>query len=324
MNKVAKGLFAMLLVPVFSLCCGMAAAQTYPAKPIRFIAPFAAGGGNDIIGRMIAARLTEHLGKQVIVDNRGGAGGVIGTEMAAHATPDGHTLLIIAAAHTVNASLHTLPYDPIKSFTPVAKLATAPGVLAVHPSVPVNSVKELIAFLKENPGKLTLSTAGAGSSNHLGAALLQKMAGIDFKIVHFKGGGPSLIDQLGGHSQLSYNTIMLSLPHIKSGKLKALGVGGLQRSAVLPDVPTISEAGLPGYEAVNWYGILVPAGTPKPIVDRLHKELNAIMKTAEVVRKFQDQGADVSLMGPAEFGPFIAAEIIKWGRVVKEANIKAE
>lgn len=324
MKKIAKSLFTILVVFAVALCSGMAAAQSYPVKPVRLIIPFPPGGSNDIVGRLIASKLTERLGKQVIADNRGGAGGVIGTEIAAKSDPDGHTLLIISSAYAINASLYKLPYDPIKAFTPVAKLGTGPNVLTVHPSVPVNSVKELIALAKQQPGKLNFAAAGVGSFQHLGTELFRMLASIDIAIVQFKGGGPAMIDLIGGHTQATLGSLIQFMPHIKSGKVKALGTGGAKRSVVLPDVPTIAEAGVSGYEANNWWGVLAPAGTPPSIVGRLYKELTAILSLAEIQKRFLEQGAEVDEMGPAEFGPFIAAETTKWGRVVKEGNIKVE
>ncbi len=300
------------------------AADSYPSKPIRLIIPFPPGGSNDIVGRLIAAKLSESLGKQVVVDNRGGAGGVLGSEMAAKASPDGYTLLIISAAYGFNPALYKLPFDPVKSFVPIAKLGSGPNSLTVHPSVPANTVKELIALAKQKPGQLICGCAGVGSFQHMGTELFKMMAGIDFKIVQFKGGGPAMIDQLGGHSQFSLGSLIQTLPHIQSGKFRILGTGGLKRSAILPNVPTIAEAGVPGYEATNWWGILAPAGTPPPIVDRLDKEIKTLLSSADVQKLFQNEGADVDYLGPAEFGPFIEKEIIKWGKVVKEANIKVE
>ncbi|MDP1991034.1 MAG: tripartite tricarboxylate transporter substrate binding protein [Syntrophales bacterium] len=300
------------------------AADSYPSKPIRLIIPFPPGGSNDIVGRLIAAKLSESLGKQVVVDNRGGAGGVLGSEMAAKASPDGYTLLIISAAYGFNPALYKLPFDPVKSFVPIAKLGSGPNSLTVHPSVPASTVKELITLAKQKPGQLICGCAGVGSFQHMGTELFKMMAGIDFKIVQFKGGGPAMIDQLGGHSQFSLGSLIQTLPHIQSGKFRILGTGGLKRSAILPNVPTIAEAGVPGYEATNWWGILAPAGTPPPIVDRLDKEIKTLLSSADVQKLFQNEGADVDYLGPAEFGPFIEKEIIKWGKVVREANIKVE
>lgn len=317
-------LLALSIVLAVSTATAVAAADSYPSKPVRLVIPFPPGGSNDIVGRLIATKLTERLGRQVIADNRGGAGGVLGTEQAAKAEPDGYTLLLISAAHAINPALYKLPYDHDKAFVPVAKLGSGPNVLTVFPGLPVNSVKDLIALAKEKPGQLVCSAAGVGSFQHLGSELFKTMAGIDIMIVQFKGGGPAMIDALGGHSQISLGSLIQTVPHIRSGKLKALGTGGLKRSAILPDVPTIAEAGVPGYEATNWWGILAPTGTPQAIVDRLYKEISVILASADTKKLFQSEGADTDLLGPAEFGSFIKAETAKWGRVVKQADIKVE
>jgi tripartite-type tricarboxylate transporter receptor subunit TctC len=296
----------------------------YPTKPVRLIIPFPPGGSNDIVGRTIGAQLTERLGKQVIVDNRGGAGGVLGTEVAVKSPPDGYTLLLVSSAYAISPSLHKLPYDPAKAIVPVAILATGPNALCVYPGLPVKSVKELIALAKEKPGQLNYAAAGVGSFQHLGSELFRIMAGVDVVGVQFKGGGPAMIDVVGGHSQVLIGSLIQALPHIRSGKLKVLAVGGSKRSPILPDVPTIAEAGVPGYEATNWWGIAAPAGTPPAIVERLHKELSVILAFAETQKRFLDEGAEVVHMSPAEFGTFIATETAKWARVVKEAGIKAE
>lgn len=300
------------------------AADAYPSKPVRLIIPFPPGGSNDIIGRMIATKLTDRLGKQVIADNRSGAGGVVGTEIAAKAAPDGHTLVIIAAGHAINPALYKLPYDHEKSFVPIAKMGSGPNVLTVYPGLPVGSVKEFISLAKKQPGKLVCASSGIGSFNHLGGELFKMMAGVDFKIVQFKGGGPAMIDTMGGHSQISLGTLTQSLPHIKSGKLKVLGVGGRNRNPMLPDVPTIAEAGVTGYEATNWWGMLVPTGTPKAIVNRLQKELSAIMSSEDTKKMFANQGAEAEMMGSDEFAKFIISETEKWGKVVRESNIKVK
>ena len=246
---------------------------------MRLIIPFPPGGSNDVVGRMIATQLSERLGKQVVVDNRAGAGGVIGTEIAANAPPDGYTLAIISLAHAVNPWLYKLNYDPIKSFAPVGILASGPNVLAVNPGLPVNSVKELVALAKQKPGDLQYASAGIGSFQHLGGELFKLEAGVDMLHVPFKGGGPAMIDVIGGHTKLVFSSLVQTTPHIKSGKLKPLGVGGTKRNPVLPDVPTIAEAGVPTYEAVNWWGIVAPAGTPQAIIDKLHKELTEVQNS---------------------------------------------
>jgi tripartite-type tricarboxylate transporter receptor subunit TctC len=301
-----------------------AAAQDYPAKPVRLIIPFPPGGSNDVVGRMIATHMGEQLGKQVIVDNRAGAGGVIGTEIAANSAPDGYTILVISIAHAANPWLYKLNYDPIKSFTPVGILASGPNVLAINPSLPVNSVKDLIALAKQKPGELQYASAGIGSFQHLGGELFKLEAGVDMLHVPFKGGGPAMIDVIGGHTKLVFSSLVQTTPHIKSGKLKAIGTGGLKRNPVLPDVPTIAEAGVPGYEAVNWWGIVAPAGTPPAIVEKLHKAITEVQASPEVQKQFANEGADIVQMSTSEFGTFMEKEMKKWERVVKEGHIKAE
>ena len=301
------------------------AAQEYPNKPVRLIIPFPPGGSNDVVGRLIATHLSERLGKQVVVDNRGaGAGGVVGSEVGANAPHDGYTLLIISLAHAVNPWLYKLPYDPIKAFTPVAILASGPNVLVVNPGLPVNSVKELLAAAKEKPGQLQYASAGVGSFQHLGGELFKLMAGVNILHVPFKGGGPAMIDVIGGHTKVMFSSLVQTTPHIRSGKLTALGVGGTKRNAVLPEVPTVAESGVPSYEAVNWWGLVAPAGTPAPVIERLHKAVQEVQNSAEVQKQFASEGGEIVRMSPTEFGTFMEKEMTKWGRVVKEGGIKAE
>ena len=299
-------------------------ADVYPTKPVKLVIPFPPGGSNDVVGRVIAQQLGEHLGHQVVVDNRGGAGGVIGTEMVAKAAPDGYTLLFISSAFAANSSLYKLPYDPVKAFVPVAMIAAGPNVLAVAPGLPVNSVRELIALARQKPGQLNYASAGIGSFQHLGSALFVSMARVEIVHVPFKGGGPAMVDVIAGNTQIMLGSLVQTLPQIKSGKLKALGVGGLKRSPTLPDVPTIAEAGVPGYDAVNWWGIIAPAGTPPAIVTRLHRELGAIVQTPGLQKRFEAEAVEAIQMSPAEFGQTIEKETVKWARVVKDAGIKAE
>jgi tripartite-type tricarboxylate transporter receptor subunit TctC len=302
-----------------------AAAQDYPTKPVRLIIPFPPGGSNDVVGRLIATKLGEQLGKQVVVENRAGAGGTIGTELAAKAAPDGYTLQIVSIAHAVNPWLYgKLPYDPIKSFTPIAILASGPNVLAINPTLPVNSVKELVALAKQKPGELQYASAGVGSFQHLGGELFKLEAGVNMLHVPFKGGGPAMIDVIGGHTRLLFSSLVQTTPHIRTGKLKALGVGGAKRSPVLPDVPTIAEAGVPSYEAVNWWGLVAPAGTPAPIIARLHKAVQEVQNAPDVQKQFDSEGAEIVRMSPAEFGDFMEKQMARWGRVVKEAGITAQ
>jgi tripartite-type tricarboxylate transporter receptor subunit TctC len=315
-------LLAIAIAPPLS--AAVAAADAYPSKPVRLIISFAPGGSTDIVGRMIGAKLSERLGKQVIPDNRGGGGGTIGMEMVAKAEPDGYTLLFTSSAITTNPLLFKVPYDPVKSFIPVAKIGSGPAVLTVHPSVPANSVQELIALAKKQPGKLVCAAAGVGSFVHMSSELFKMMAGIDFKVVQFKGGGPAMIDVMGGHSQIMIGTLTMTMPQIKTGKLKALGYAASARTKLMPEMPTVSEAGLPGYESAIWWGIFAPAGTPKEIVGRLYKEIAAIMNSEEMKEVFEKQGSDIDLMDSAGFAKFIEAETVKWGKVVKEGNIKGE
>lgn len=314
----------LVIAMMLPLPAAMAAVDAYPGKPLRLIIPFAPGGITDIIGRIVATKLSERLGTQVVVENRGGAGGIIGMEMAAKAKPDGYTLLFTTAAFATNPSLYKVPFDPIKSFVPIAKVGVGVNVLTVHPGVPINSVKELIALAKRQPGKLACSAAGAGSFGHLAIEYFKSMAGVDFKIVQFKGGGPAAIDTMGGHTQIHFSALSTTLPHIKSGKLKALGVSGATRSRLFPDLPTIAESGVPGYEASIWLGFLAPAGTPMMVVDRIAKELAVMLASEETKKSLENQGVEMDLNGPAEFGKFIEAEIAKWGKVVKEGNIQVE
>jgi tripartite-type tricarboxylate transporter receptor subunit TctC len=303
----------------------IAAAQDYPTKPVRLIIPFPPGGSNDVVGRLFATHLSERLGKQVIVDNRGaGAGGIVGTEVVANAPHDGYTIGVISLAHAVNPWLYKLPYDPIKAFTPVGILGSGPNVLVVNPELPVHSVKELIAAAKEKPGQLQYASAGVGSFQHLGGELFKFMAKADILHIPFKGGGPAMIDVVGGHTKVMFSSLVQTTPHIKSGKLRALGTGGLKRNPVLPDVPTVAEAGVLDYEAVNWWGIVAPAGTPPAIVERLHKAITEVQDSPEVQKQFATEGAEVVKKSSAEFGQFMISEMNKWERVVKEGGIKAE
>jgi tripartite-type tricarboxylate transporter receptor subunit TctC len=301
-----------------------AAAQDYPNRPVRLIIPFPPGGSNDVVGRMIANQLGDKLGKQVYVDNRGGAGGVIGTDAAAKAAPDGYTLLVISIAHAVNPWLYKLNYDPIKDFVPVSILATGPNVLVVHPDLPVKSVKELIDLAKQKPGELFYASAGIGSFQHLGAELFKLMAGVDMVHVPYKGGGPSMMAVIGGHTKIMFSSLVQTTANIKSGQLRPLGVGGLKRSSILPDVPTIAEAGVPGYQGTNWWGIVAPAGIPQAIVDKVHAAVQVVLKSPETKRYFDNEGAEAVEMSTAEFGKFIADETAKWQNVVKQSGMKVQ
>jgi tripartite-type tricarboxylate transporter receptor subunit TctC len=299
-------------------------AQDYPNRPVRLIVPFPPGGSNDVVGRLVAMQLSTQLGQQVFVDNRGGAGGVIGTEACATAAPDGYTLCIVSIAHAVNPALHKLNFDPIKSFTPISIFATGPNVLAINPTLPVNSVKELVALAKQKPGELNYASAGVGSFQHLGGELFKLTAGVNIVHVPYKGGGPAMQDVISGHVKIMFSSLIQTTPFIKSGQLKALGTGGAKRTSVLPDVPTISEAGVPGYVADNWWGLAAPAGLPGPLIEKLYAASQAALKSHELLAAFEREGAAPVTMTTAEFGEYIKGEIAKWGQVVKEGNIQAQ
>src|SRR6476620_1293162 len=292
------------------------AAAEYPDRPVRLIIPFPPGGSNDVVGRLVANQLSEKLGHKVFVDNRGGAGGVLGTEAAAAAAADGYTLLIISIAHAVNPALYKLSYDPIKSVTPISILATGPNVLAVNPQLAVKTVAELVALAKEKPGELDYASAGVGSFQHLGGELFKLVAGVNLQHVPYKGGGPAMQDVIAGHVKIMFSSLVQTTPFIQSGQLRALGTGGAKRNPVLPDVPTIAEAGVPGYVADNWWGLVGPAGLPKAIIDKLYSSTQAALKSPELQAAFDREGAATVEMTSAQFADYIQTEITKWGHVV--------
>jgi tripartite-type tricarboxylate transporter receptor subunit TctC len=320
--------FPMMIAICLALAVSAASvfgADGYPSKPVRLIVPFAPGGTTDIQARVIAPHLSKRLGQQVIVENRGGGGSIIGTEMAAKADPDGYTLILVDVAFTTQPALQKLPYDPMKSFAQIAVVSNATSALIVHPSVPAYSVKEFLALAKQKPGQLIMGTSGMGGGGHFGTSLLQMMANVEFKIVHFKGGGPSMIDLLGGHTNGLLGALSTSYPHIKSGKLRILGTCGLERSIAMPEVPTIAEAGdLPGFEYNSYRGMLAPAGTPPAIINRLTKELKEMLATEEVKKEFLNTGSDVEYHGPAEHARMLEKELAMWAAAAKKANIRME
>ena len=297
--------------------------ESYPTKPIRMIVPFPPGGSNDIIGRYLANHLSERFGKQVVIDNRGGAGGLIGTETAANAVADGHTLLLISVAYTMNAAIYKLPYDSVKSFARVAQLGTGPAAMAAYPGLPANSVKDLIALARAKPNTVVYATAGIGSFQHFASELFRTSAGLTMVHVPYKGGGPAMIDTIAGQAHISIGSLIQFLPHFRTGKLKALGTGGAKRTSVLPDVPAIAED-LPGYEANNWWGILAPAATSPAIVKKLNTEINRVMQLPETQKRFASEGADPVTGTPEDFSRLITTEMVKWAKVAKTANIKAD
>jgi len=313
-----------LIVFLCMLFAGLAQAQPYPVKPIKLIIPFPPGGSNDVIGRAIATQLGERLGQGVVVDNRGGGGGLIGIDAAAKSAPDGYTLLLISTTLPMTIALGRVPQDVMKSFEPISLLGSGPSVLAVPAALPVESVRDLIELAKRKPGELNAGSAGIGSFQHFATELFRLQAGVDFVIVQYKGGGPALTDTLAGHVHMNLGSLVQILPHIRSGKLRALGVGGSRRVPALPDVPTIAEAGVAGYEANNWWGVLAPAGIPPAIASRLRQEIAAILESPDTRKRFEVEGGETSRISAAEFGELIAVETVKWTRVVKQAGIKAE
>jgi tripartite-type tricarboxylate transporter receptor subunit TctC len=321
---MARRLLALLLAAAACAAPATAPAQAYPAKPIRFIVPFAPGGGNDILGRVLAAKLHESFGVPVVVENRGGAGGTIGTEIAAKAAPDGYTVLINNLSVAVNVTLYErLPYDPLKDLQTVALVGRQPNILVVHPSLPARSWKELYALARARPGELSFSSGGVGSSSHLAAELLKLVSGIAMVHVPYKGLGPALIDLVSGQVQLCMATMASALPHVRGGRLRALAVSTAQRVAVVPEVPTLQEAGLRDYEHSTWYGLYVPAGTPRAVVDRLNAAARDAVASADVRRPFDTQGVEPASSTPEEFRAFLAAEIAKWAKVVRAAGLRA-
>jgi tripartite-type tricarboxylate transporter receptor subunit TctC len=319
-----RSLLRAIVGLLIALAAPAAAQQDYPNRPIRLIIPFPPGGSNDIVGRAIATQMSERLGKQVVVDNRTGAAAIVGTEIASKAPPDGYTILIVSLAHSLNPSLYKLPYDPLRAFTPIGIIATGTNALTVHPSLPAHSVKDLIAMAKAKPGELTYASSGVGTFQHLTAELFKLEAKVDLLHVAFRGGGPALTDVLGGHNKIMFSSVVNIVPHVKSGRLRALGTGGKERAPALPDVPTISEAGVPGYEANQWWGLLAPTGTPPAVVARLHKALAEVQDMPEMQQQFEREGAAIKKMSSPEFGQFIESEMSKWARVVKQAGIKPE
>ncbi len=311
---------------LLALSAALASAQSYPTKPIRIVVPFPPGGATDILARDVAQKLTEAWGQQVIVDNRPGAGGNIGSELVAKSAPDGYTLEMgTVGTHAINASLYAkMPYDHVKDFVPVILVAGVPNVLVVNPAVPVNSVAELIAYAKANPGKLNFASSGSGTSIHLSGELFKVMAGVQMTHIPYKGSAPALQDLLGGQVQLMFDNLPPSLPQIKAGKLRALAVTTATRAPALPDVPTIAEAGLPGFESSSWFGLLAPAGTPPAIVVKLNAEVAKWLATPDAKERLAKQGANAVGGSPEDFEKHIAAETVKWAKVVKDSGARVD
>ena len=302
-----------------------AAAQTYPSKPIHLIVAFPPGGSVDAVARVVAPSLSESLAQPVVVENRSGASGNIGTELAARAKPDGTTLLIHTIPFVANAHLYErMPYDPLADFAPVSLLCSSPAVLIVHPSVPAHSVAELLQLARSKPGALNYSAAGAGTNPHIAGELFNMLANVDIVAVQYKGGGPALVAVLGGEVGITFQNISEAVPHVNSGRLRALGVTSAKRAAALPEVPTIAESGVPGYEFTTWHGVLAPKGTPRELVLLLNAKLVSVLHTPALSARFAQMGLDVIASTPEEFSAHLKKELEKWGRVVRERRMRVE
>ncbi len=317
---------AAALIALAAFSAGLAQAQgNYPTRPIRIIVGFLPGSSNDLLARFVGSKLTERFGQQTVVDNRPGANAIIANEIAARATPDGHTLMLTSVSHTMSAAVYSkLPYDPVKSFTPVAMLGSGPLVVATHPSFPASSVKGLIDIARAKPGSLTYASAGIGGINHFGGALFSRIAGVQMTHVPYKGGAPALADVIGGQVQLMWGTMPLSLTQIRAGKVRPLAVTSAKRSPLLPDVPAIGEAGAPGAEISTWWGLLAPAGVPPPLLAKINAEIAGILRQPESAQRLSAEGAEPWILTSAQFAGVISKEIEKWARVAREAGIRAE
>jgi tripartite-type tricarboxylate transporter receptor subunit TctC len=319
-----KTLLSGAVLVLAAVAAGTSFSQTYPAKPVRIVAPFAPGGGTDFIARLIAQKLTERLGQQVIVENKPGAGGNLGAEFAVKSPPDGYTLLLIAGSYTVNPSIYKLSFDPVNDISPIVQLSQGPFVVAVHPSVPAKTLKELIDYARKEPDKLSYASAGAGSITHLASELFLDMAKIKVVHVPYKGTGPALNDTIAGNTQLIFGSVATSLQFIKSGRLRGLAVTTPQRIAAAPELPTVAEAGVPGYQVVLWHGLVGPKGLPAAVVERVNQAANDTLKSKDVADLLATDGVAPAGGTPEQFRAVIKSDIERWSGVVKQANIKAD
>jgi tripartite-type tricarboxylate transporter receptor subunit TctC len=316
----------VLLCAALAAVIAPAAAQQYPTRPIRFVLGFAPGGASDTMARVVATRLSKNLGQPVVIDNRAGAGGNIAAEIVARSAPNGYTMLLgNNGILAVNVSLYPkLAFDPVKDFAPVVLVASQPNVLVVHPGVAAGSVKELVALAKAKPGQLNYASPGGGTTGHLAGELFKRMAGVSYTIVPFKGGGPAALAMLSGETQFTFATALSVQPHIKSGKLRALAVTTATRSASFPDLPTVAEAGVPGFDAITWHGVVVPVRTPQPVIARLNGEFNKLLQTADMRERLKALGSDIVGGAPKQLTEYMRVEIPRWAKVIKESGAKAE
>jgi tripartite-type tricarboxylate transporter receptor subunit TctC len=301
-----------------------ARSNDFPNRPIRWVIPFPPGGSNDLLGRFLGAKLGERLGQQIVIDNRGGANGIIGAEMVANAPPDGYTLLMVSTSFVMNGAIRKLPYDIEKSFDPIATIGSSPNAIVVNPGTGINTLRDLVERAKAKPGAISYASTGVGGFNHFGGELFKKVAGIDMNHVPYKGGGPAMIDVMAGQVPVMFTSVTQVLPHVRTGKIKMLAVGASKRSPVIPDVPTVAEAGYPGYEVAVWWGISAPTGVPRPVYDKLRGELNAVLKEPETQKMLAGEAAEAKSLAPAEFRKLIHDDLKKWAGVAKDAGIRVQ
>ena len=316
--------FALVWVSL-AVFSGIGMAADFPTRPVRFVVASSPGGALDVLARLVGPKLTEKWGQPVVVDNRAGAGGVIGTEIVANASPDGYNVLVIAQGFTANPFLYQkLPYRTPEDFAPITILAYGPNVLVVHPSVKAGSVKELVALVKQQPGKLNYATSGVGAASHLAIEMFKRMAGVEMVHIPYKGAGAATAAVVAGQVQLLFTSTGAAMPHIKSGRLRALGVTTAKRTPALPDVPTVAETGLAGFQVDGWYALVAPARTPKNVIERIYRDTSAVLKQPDIVARIEAVGLEPAGISPQEFGNYIRAELRKWGTLIREAGIKAE
>jgi tripartite-type tricarboxylate transporter receptor subunit TctC len=322
----ASALLRGLVLAAAVLAVQTVHAQAYPSRPIRLVVPFPPGGSADILGRALAQRLGEGLGQSVVVENRPGAGTAIAAELVAKAAPDGYTVMLgTVSSHAINPALNPkLPFDPLRDFTPVAPVASIPFALLVHPSVPARTLPEFIGYARSKPGKLDYSSAGSGTSNHLAGELFEAMTGTYMVHIPYRGSAPALQDLIAGRVSVMFDLVLTAAPHVRSGAVRGLAVTGAKRSAALPDLPTIAESGLPGYEVSAWFGVFGPAGLPRPVVDRLNAEIARALAAPDLQQRLASQGAETLAGSPDQFAAYLKAEIVKWGKVVRDAGIRPE
>jgi tripartite-type tricarboxylate transporter receptor subunit TctC len=324
-NNRRAGALITAAAACMSLAAPLSLAQSYPAKAIRLVVPSSPGGGTDIVGRVLAQKLSGSIGQQVVVENRAGAGTMIGNELVAKSAPDGYTLLMgLSTLAIIPAMYATVRYDALRDFAPISHAVTVPNVLLVHPSVPARSVKELIALAKSGRVEMVAGSAGTGTSPHLSLELFRSMAGIEVVHVPYKGSGQSIVGLLSGEIALMFAAVPTAMPHLKTSRVRALGVTTSKPSEALPEIPTIARAGLPGYEATQWFGVLAPTGTPRPIIDRLHREITSALHASDTKQHLAAEGAEIVASTPEQFGDYLAAETAKWARVIKAAGIKPQ